>query len=198
MGQLITAPLNPGAFRARIIKEDNMIKKDRNLQTVFPQVVYPGTSLLPDSSSLFGPVETVFDQLVNHFFDGFPGPIKTAAGSSRAYPKTDIFREGSDIVIQAFVPFAKKEDLQVKLEEGCLTISGEGESFDETKNRGYLIKELRRSRFSRSFSVSKAVQDIISDVEAELKDGILTVVLKDAAKESKPPEKNIKVVDIKS
>lgn len=66
------------------------------------------------------------------------------------------------------------KDLDVTVDDGLVTISGKLESNEETTptyNKGkYLLKELRRSSFSRQVRLPDTVE---GDPQASLKDGLL-------------------------
>ncbi len=87
----------------------------------------------------------------------------------------DVVENGNELVVLAEVPGVTKEDLKVTLHDGVLTISGE-------KKQPALPDEAQRHRteresgaFSRSLELPSAVNG--SAVSAELKDGILRVVI---------------------
>ncbi len=65
-------------------------------------------------------------------------------------PALDAYEEGDTLVVEAQLPGLKPEDLDINVEQGVLTISGQTTAEEERKERNYLIREHRTGRFSRS------------------------------------------------
>ena len=65
-------------------------------------------------------------------------------------PAIDAYEEGDTLVVEAHLPGLKPEDLDINVEQGVLTISGQTIAEEERKERNYLIREHRMGRFSRS------------------------------------------------
>ena len=65
-------------------------------------------------------------------------------------PALDVYEEGDTLLVEAHLPGIKPEDLDINVEQGVLTISGETKAEQERKERNYLIREYRAERFSRS------------------------------------------------
>ena len=124
--------------------------------------------------SVFG--RDIFDD----FMDGFAFPEanvnKELYGKhAKNVMKTDVreLDDGYEIIID--LPGFKKDEIEVQLENGCLSISAaKGLDKDETDKKG---KYIRRERYagacSRSFYVGKEVHQ--DDIKAEFKHGILTL-----------------------
>jgi len=145
-----------------------------------------------DISSLLNPL---FDELFNQVVRGLPVPMKPLGTYS--YPKTDAYTEGNDFIVEAIVPFVKKEDLYVELDGRTLSITGETCIGADNDDRRYALKELRRSKFVRKFTLSQDLVDSISDVNVSLEEGILKVVFKDVVRAGKeeavPTAKNLPI-----
>jgi len=52
-------------------------------------------------------------------------------------PTVDIFEEGDDVVVKAELPGMKKEDIEVKLTETTITISGEKKKEEKVEKKNY-------------------------------------------------------------
>ena len=65
-------------------------------------------------------------------------------------PALNAYEEGGNLIIEAPLPGLKPEDLDINVEQGVLTISGQTTAEEERKERTYLIREHRTGRFSRS------------------------------------------------
>ena len=90
-------------------------------------------------------------------------------------PPLDIFEDTERVTIQVELSGMKKEDFELSLQDGVLTISGE-RKFEEEKREG---ESFRRERlfgaFSRSVTLPSAVK--AEEVKATYEDGVLTVTL---------------------
>ena len=142
----------------------------------------------------FAPIESWFDSLVTEFFSkDFAKPLNLDAVKSRAYPRVDIFREGTDLVLEAVVTNVKPENLKVEIHQGMLILSGSVDSRQEAEGRHYYHTELFKSNFRRSFPIDKKLYDNWtkrtggnSDIDAELTNGVLIVRLKGIFDEDTP------------
>jgi len=102
-------------------------------------------------------------------------------------PALDLYQNNDNVVAVVELPGMRKEDIEISLHDGTLTISGErtsGGSNGETAERS----ERFSGKFRRSISLPTRVDS--GKVSATYKDGILTVTLP-KAEEAKP--KQIKV-----
>jgi HSP20 family protein len=102
-------------------------------------------------------------------------------------PALDLYQDNDNVVAVVELPGMRKEDIEISLHDGTLTISGErnsGTSNGETAERS----ERFSGKFRRSISLPTRVDS--GKVSATYKDGILTVTLP-KAEEAKP--KQIKV-----
>ena len=113
--------------------------------------------------------------------------------TGRTYPKLDAYRDGSDFIVEACVPFCRREDLSVELERNDLVIRGQVAAEHSNRaptDRTTYLKELVRSSFERAISLDPGlVKAWDKTVTATLSDGILRVTLK-GFMETKSPESN--------
>jgi HSP20 family protein len=73
------------------------------------------------------------------------------------------------------VPGMKKEDIEVSVHEGVLSVSGERTREAESDEAGVHRSERSYGRFQRTLSLPKPVK--ASDIKAAYKDGILTITM---------------------
>ena len=112
-----------------------------------------------------------FSQVVDNFFrDDFFAPFNSIENSFRV----DLKESDKDYVICADLPGVKKEDIEIRLESDYLTISAKRNEETETKEDNYLRRERRYGEFNRSFHIANVSED---NIDAEFKDGVLTVTL---------------------
>jgi HSP20 family protein len=105
-------------------------------------------------------------------------------------PLVDISEDEKEYRIKVELPEVKKEDVKVTAEEGTLTIMGERKFEKEEKGRKYHRVERAYGSFGRSFSLPDDASPV--KVNAEFKDGVLTVhLVKD--EKAKPQHIEVKV-----
>lgn len=121
-----------------------------------------------------------FESFFNDFFkeDFFQlSNLKGVAPSQGSYPKVDVTVFDDKVEIVADVPGVKKEDVDIQICEGVLTIKGNKRSDSEEKKGGRVVyKELKRSSFQRSFVVDDTLDT--ESIEAKFDNGVLTIVIK--------------------
>ncbi len=106
-------------------------------------------------------------------------------------PSVDIEEDKDKYLIRADLPGVKKENIDVKLENGVLSIRGEKRSESET---GEGTRNHRTERFYGSFARSFTLPDSVQSdaVEAHYKDGVLSLTVP-KAEEAKPKAIDIKI-----
>lgn len=103
-------------------------------------------------------------------------------------PSVDIFEEAEDVVVKAELPGMKKEDIEVKLTDNTITISGEKKKEEKVEKKDYYRLERSYGSFCRTFSLPVEVQT--DKAKAQFKDGILEVRIP-KSEEAKRKEKKL-------
>lgn len=85
----------------------------------------------------------------------------------------DVYETDEKLVVKARTAGVNKEDLDVSISDGILTISGTLSSGDDTDATNWHIQECYWGEFSRTVALPVAVKE--DEVEAMLKDGVLTI-----------------------
>lgn len=85
----------------------------------------------------------------------------------------DVYETEDRLVVKARTAGVNKEDLDVSISDGILTISGTLSSGDETDATNWHIQECYWGEFSRTLALPVTVKE--DEVEAVLKDGVLTI-----------------------
>ncbi|WP_300016359.1 Hsp20/alpha crystallin family protein [Pseudonocardia sp.] len=107
-------------------------------------------------------------------------------GHSDAWnPTTDILAMGSDLLVRCEVPGVRAEDVEVALSHGTLTIVGERHHGDET-NDDFYVQERHYGRFRRDITLPEGVRE--ADIGAELREGVLQIVVSGAANAAGPAQ----------
>ena len=100
----------------------------------------------------------------------------TLTTSTAWVPPVDIFQNAdNEVVLKAELPDMTREDIDVTVENGTLTIRGEKKASADVKEEQYHHIERRYGSFSRSFSLPRTVDT--ARVAAEYKNGVLMVRL---------------------
>ncbi|MDR0957495.1 MAG: Hsp20/alpha crystallin family protein, partial [Candidatus Nomurabacteria bacterium] len=85
----------------------------------------------------------------------------------------DVYETEARLVVKARTAGVNKNDLDVSIADGVLTISGTLSSGDESGAIQWHIQECYWGEFSRTLVLPVAVKE--DEVEAVLKDGVLTI-----------------------
>ena len=97
-------------------------------------------------------------------------------GSGAWVPPVDIYQDGDkEIVLSAELPDMTRDDIDITVENGTLTIKGEKKLPPQVKDDQYRRVERRYGAFSRSFTLPTTVD--AGKVAAEYRNGVLTVKL---------------------
>jgi len=104
-------------------------------------------------------------------------------GWSAWTPTADLYETGDDFVLEMGLPGFVADDVEVTVERGVLTVSGQRASEEEEDARQYHVREQVYDRFARSFALPASVTS--EEVTAEFDNGMLTVRLPKVA-EAKP------------
>jgi HSP20 family protein len=98
-------------------------------------------------------------------------------------------REG-EMVLKTDLPGVKPDEINVEVEDGVLTVSGEHEERTEEERERYLRRERRYGSFSRSMALPEGVD--ADAIEANTTDGVLELRIP-LPKPEEAPTKMIKV-----
>ena len=134
--------------------------------------------------SIFG--ENLFDDMFRDFasFDPFSASDALYGKHARALMKTDIRETDNSYELDIDLPGFKKDELQLHLQDGYLTVSAaKGLDKDKKDKEGHYIRRERYAgQCSRSFYVGENITE--EDVHAKFEDGILRLSIpkKDAPK----------------
>jgi len=119
----------------------------------------------------------VMDRLLEDAF------IVPRPGGTESSPSVDVYEEGDNLIVEAHAPGFKPENLDVNVERGVLTISGQSEAEQERKERNYLLREKRSGRFTRSLQLPPSYTT--DPTQATFEHGVLHLVFP-KAEEAKP------------
>ena len=117
----------------------------------------------------------------------FEVPLADLARTSRLLsgwtPALDVHEDKDQFVAKVEVPGMKKEDIDISLHDGSLSISGERKTDERFANADVYRAERFVGRFQRTIALPAPVA--AEKVRAEYKDGVLTITLP-KTEEAKP------------
>lgn len=169
----------------------------------------------PHYNNHLSPFGSFFDHPHGFFSDAFPfgrnGLMNTPSVFDRAFknfdsfmeesqsldPKVNLFSTKDGWTVEAELAGIPKEDVQIEIEDGVLTIKGEKKVNKEEEDEGkvYSRKETFHGTFSRSFGLPDDVDT--SNVKANFQDGMLRIKLgkKEGATETSEDQYRIRKLD---
>ena len=129
------------------------------------------------------------DRINRVFHDPYGRSDEGLMTSGTWVPPVDIYQNGAhELVLKAELPDMSREDIDIRVDNGTLTIKGEKKLASDVKEDQFHRIERRHGTFSRSFSLPQTVDP--NKVSADYKNGVLTVRLP-LREEAKP--RSIKV-----
>lgn len=146
--------------------------------------------------SIFG--ESLFDDLMDFEFRDFDRETRNAekqlyGRNAQREMRTDVHETDTGYAIDMDLPGFKKDQIQLELQNGYLTITAaKGMDRDEKGDNGKLIRKERYvGAMQRSFYVGDHVTE--SDVTAKFEDGVLHLELPKEEAKKLPEKKTIMI-----
>lgn len=114
-------------------------------------------------------VSTLSDMVDRMFDEMFPAMRSTFG------PNVDVIENDDNFVVKAELPGFKPEEVDVRFENGYLTMSGKTGGESERDEGRYHVRERRMSSFSRTIGLPGSVN--ADKATAEFENGVLTLTL---------------------
>lgn len=127
---------------------------------------------------------------LNHLLAGAQARWSEDEGYGAWIPPVDIFERGDMLVISVELPGVGSSDIDVRVENGVLTLQGQRRRSEEVDDKNAYRLERIFGTFSRSFTLPTTVDP--TKINARYKDGVLEVQLP-KAEEAKPKKVQIQV-----
>ena len=108
------------------------------------------------------PAATPADESWDEAEDDFPSQLAV-----------DVYETAETLVVKARTAGVNKEDLDVSISDGILTVSGTLSSGDDTDATNWHIQECYWGEFSRTLALPVQVKE--DEASASLKDGVLSI-----------------------
>ncbi len=136
----------------------------------------------------FRELETLQSRMSRLFEEQYGGREDALMSSGAFVPPVDIYEDQHGIQLKLEVPGIEEKDLDIKVENNVLTVSGERKFEQEQKEENFHRIERRYGSFTRSFTLPNAVDT--GNITADYSNGVLNIHLV-KREEAKP--KQIKV-----
>jgi HSP20 family protein len=124
----------------------------------------------------------------------FEAPLAEWARSTQLLsgwtPALDVFEDKDNLVVKAELPGMKREEIEVSLHDGSLSISGERKGENKYEDAEVYRAERYVGKFQRTVSLPSPVAS--DKVKAQYTDGVLTVTLP-KTEEAKPKQIDVSV-----
>ncbi|HAI41335.1 MAG TPA: molecular chaperone Hsp20, partial [Maribacter sp.] len=111
------------------------------------------------------PALSLFNDFLNS--EGY----RTAASEQNWVPAVNVIENDKNYEIEVAAPGLKKDQFNITVENGLLTVSGNTTSEEETKEKNYTRKEFTTKSFSRSFTLPENIDE--ESIKAKYEDGIM-------------------------
>jgi HSP20 family protein len=138
----------------------------------------------------FGRLTNLRDE-IDRLFDA---PLAELTRSSQLLsgwtPALDVYEDKDSFLVKAELPGMKKEDIELSLRDGSLSISGERKSENKYEDAEVYRAERFFGKFQRTVTLPTPVA--ADKVKAQYKDGILTITLP-KTEEAKPKHIDVNV-----
>jgi len=105
-------------------------------------------------------------------------------------PRSDAATGEDAYEINVELPGVKREDIEIDLHEGVMTVRGEKKSERTEEKAGYFFSERQYGRFQRTFRLPADAAE--EGIDAQFKDGVLAITIPKRAPES-PKAKKISI-----
>ena len=143
-----------------------------------------------DSDSFLTQFDKMFDQMIETHFPSVVQQVGVKPYQGSAYPKVNVYEYDDKVGIVAEIPGLDKKQLNIEVEEGVLTISGDKHVIHEEDGATVLRRELKASSFKRSFELGELLDG--DNIKANFKDGVLSVSIPKVEPE-KPKKHTVKI-----
>ena len=118
---------------------------------------------------------TTLQREMNRLFESFSEGGLLHFGERMTAPAVEVSDTTEAVVVKAQVPGVSKDQIQVTVTEGALTLKGEIKEEEKKEEKNYYRREFRYGAFTRTVPLPVAVQ--AEKATAQLKDGVLEITI---------------------
>jgi HSP20 family protein len=120
-------------------------------------------------------VRSEFDHMLDDFWSRPMGLNLTRRIQALSGPALELKDKETEFELVAEIPGMKAENVELKVSDGILRLSGEKREEHEEKEEGFLFSERRYGRFERAIELPQGIDH--DKISATARDGILSVHL---------------------
>ena len=133
-------------------------------------------------------LSTRLSRLMDEFFGDFDRSLFFDWTPFEAFGRTDIYEKDGKLVYETELPGVKKDEIEIKVEDGRPVISGEVKRDERIEREHYFRIGRHYGKFQRCFPLPEQADDP-KKIKASFEDGILrvTVPLRESLKEKEKP-----------
>lgn len=126
-----------------------------------------------DRDDFLTPFDKMFDNMVESQFPDIVKQVGVKPYQGSAYPKVNVYEYDDKVDIIAEIPGLDKKQLDVEVQDGILTISGDKHNIHEEDGAKVIRRELKASSFKRQFELGELLDG--DNISANFKDGVLSI-----------------------
>lgn len=143
-----------------------------------------------DRDAFLSPFDKVYDQMMEAHFPEVVKQVGVNPMQGTAYPKVNVYEYEDKVGVIAEIPGLDKKHIDIEVEDGILTISGDKHGLPEDNSAKVIRRELKTSSFKRSFTLGEELDG--DSIDANFKDGILSISIPKIAPK-KPKVNKVKI-----
>jgi HSP20 family protein len=129
--------------------------------------------------------------MFNDFFSDFFDDSVMSRDYFKSVPAVNISDRENDYMIEVAAPGFKKEDFKLQIDNDVLSISAEKKDEKSDDNSRFTRKEFSYASFERRFTLPELVES--DKINAEYKDGLLSLTLPKKEEAKVKPTREIKI-----
>jgi len=143
-----------------------------------------------DRDAFLTPFDKMYDHMMEAHFPEVAKQVGVNPMQGTAYPKVNVYEYEDKVGVIAEIPSLDKKHIDIEVEDGVLTISGDKHGIPEDNGAKVIRRELKTSSFKRSFTLGEELDG--DDISANFKDGILSISIPKIAP-TKPKVSKVKI-----
>jgi len=143
-----------------------------------------------DRDAFLSPFDKVYDQMMEAHFPEVVKQVGVNPMQGTAYPKVNVYEYEDKVGVIAEIPGLDKKHIDIEVEDGILTVSGDKHGLPEDTGAKVIRRELKTSSFKRSFTLGEELDG--DSIDANFKDGILSISIPKIAPK-KPKVNKVKI-----
>ena len=171
------------------VKKGPGVKEKKELTTVNPRretaplAPHRSSDLMRDFDRVFERFRSDFEDLLWPSERVFRRAFSMLPGTEMRALHVDLEDRGKDFLLKAEMPGFKKENIEIEVQDDSVEIRGETGWKQEDEKKNYVVKETGSESFYRIIRLPEEVK--ADSVDANLKDGVLEIVLPKKAPKQK-------------